>query len=101
MSDDGAAEPEANVPTSENGDAAKDAADDTGVLQEAKTAVARQQRQLQLLAERFAATADAARGETASLRQQVQALTREVAEARCAAGIGRQVEEGGGGFGAC
>ena len=83
MSDDGPAEPEANVPTSENGDlAAKDAAADTEALQEAKTAVARQQRQLQLLAERFAATADVARAETASLRQQVQALTREVADAR-------------------
>ena len=80
MSDDGAVEPEANVPTSENGDAAKDAADDTGVLQEAKTAVARQQRQLQLLAERFTATADAARGETASLRPQLKTLTRVIME---------------------
>ena len=50
MSDDGPAEPEANVPASENGAlAAKYAAADTEARQGgAKTAVARQQRQLQL-----------------------------------------------------
>ena len=35
-----------------------------------------------VVAERFAATADAAGAETAALRQQVQALTREAADAR-------------------